>query len=68
MPNGVSGLESQFQSLGLQQQPGDDNAGVHGEGDGLEDLEGDSGDGEDDPLKLFVGQVSSNDAHKFVTQ
>lgn len=57
MPNDVSGLETQFQSLGIQQhQPGGggDNAG-HGEGDELEDIEGEGG--EDDPLKLFVGQV-----------
>ena len=59
MPNDVSGLETQFQSLGIQQQQpgagGVDNAG-HGEGDDdIEDLEDEGG--EDDPLKLFVGQV-----------
>lgn len=61
--NNVANLESQFQSLGM----GDDGTGKgldnsqNPEGDtedeeGLEGLD-EGGEGEDDPLKLFVGQV-----------
>ena len=53
-PNGVNGLETQFQALGIQPGHDDDNYGE-------EDTEGndEGGEGEDDPLKLFVGQVRS---------
>jgi len=60
-PN-VAGLETQFQALGLQGEEGmansHDNNHPPPEGD-IEHSEGndEGGDGEDDPLKLFVGQV-----------
>lgn len=63
-PN-VAGLETQFQSLEIQ-QPGDGGMmnGQHqdhdhnpeGEENGDDNDEGEEGD--DDPLKLFIGQVS----------
>jgi hypothetical protein len=57
---GMKSLENQFQSLGLQQEqvmgaeyPG--NTNQNGEDLGSEDIEGEH---EEDPVKLFVGQVS----------
>ena len=53
----VTGLESQFQNMGIQQGVGAMNGHHHhaeGEGEGNEEGE----EGDDDPLKLFVGQVS----------
>jgi hypothetical protein len=60
-PPGIESLENQFQSLGLQQEqvmepehPG--NTNENGEDLGSEDIEGE--EHEEDPVKLFVGQVS----------
>ena len=59
-PPGMESLENQFQSLGLQQEqvmpehPG--NTNENGEDLGSEDIEGE--ENEEDPVKLFVGQVS----------
>jgi hypothetical protein len=60
-PPGMESLENQFQSLGLQQEqvmapehPG--NTNENGEDLGSEDIEGE--EHEEDPVKLFVGQVS----------
>jgi hypothetical protein len=62
-PPGMESLENQFQSLGLQQEqvmepehPG--NTNENGEDLGSEDIEGE--EHEEDPVKLFVGQVSSS--------
>jgi hypothetical protein len=56
--NNMNGLETQFQSLGM----GDDGVKGHDDSQDPEDTELDEvndevGEGEDDPLKLFVGQV-----------
>jgi len=70
-PNGVAGLENQFQSLGIQSENGGmvnghdnnhhpGNTATTADGENTELDEGDDiegGEGEDDPLKLFVGQV-----------
>jgi hypothetical protein len=65
----MSGLESQFQSLGLRQEEGttsstDPSSGPNGEVDDDDEIEHDGADeddddedGEEDPVKLFVGQV-----------
>jgi hypothetical protein len=65
----MSGLESQFQSLGLRQEEGtttstDPSSGPHGDVDDDDEIEHDGADeddddedGEEDPVKLFVGQV-----------
>jgi hypothetical protein len=62
-PPGMESLENQFQSLGLQQEqvmgpehPGSTNE--NGEDLGSEDIEGE--EHEEDPVKLFVGQVSNS--------
>lgn len=65
----MSGLESQFQSLGLRQEEGtttstDPSSGPNGDVDDDDEIEHDGADeddddedGEEDPVKLFVGQV-----------
>jgi hypothetical protein len=60
-PPGMESLDNQFQSLGLQQEqampehPG--NTNENGEDLGSEDIEGE--EHEEDPVKLFIGQVST---------
>jgi len=54
-PGNIPGLEHQFHSLSFQ--PGGDGLMVDGGSDNPEDIDDQGGDGEDDPLKLFVGQV-----------
>lgn len=62
-PNTMAGLETQFQTLGMQQQDegaSNDHDNNHSPPEGsVEHDEGndEGGEGEDDPLKLFVGQV-----------
>ena len=63
-PADISGLEHQFQSLGFKQEDssGTDqltNSGPNSENN-LDDHDGE--DVEDDPLKLFVGQVRRSDS------
>lgn len=58
-PTGMTGLESDFQALGFKQEDssGTDqltNSGPNSENN-LEEMEGE--DSEEDPVKLFVGQV-----------
>ena len=50
-PHGMVGLETQFQTLGMNEV----QDGVHHGGEG--DEHGQEGHGEDEPVKLFVGQV-----------
>lgn len=55
MPNGITGLESQL--MGLHMAPGvADEGAENGEG-GDENNDGQEGDPEVEPVKLFVGQV-----------
>lgn len=56
-PTNVAGLETQFQTLGIQGEDGATEGNPEGD---VEHGEGndEGGEGEDDPLKLFVGQVS----------
>lgn len=58
---GMTGLESQFQALGFRQEEASStepsSTQTNPNADDEDDHEGD--DGEDDPLKLFVGQVSA---------
>jgi hypothetical protein len=59
---GMAAIEHQFQSLGLQQEhimgaDHPDATDEHGEDLDGEELEGE--DNEEDPVKLFVGQVSN---------
>jgi hypothetical protein len=68
-PPGMDSLENQFQSLGLQQEqvmapehPG--NTYENGEDLGSEDIEGE--EHEEDPVKLFVGQVSISSVIDFL--
>lgn len=64
---GISGLENQFQSLGFKQEDsiGTDqltNSGPNSESNNLDNLEEPEHEGEeseDEPVKLFVGQVRS---------
>jgi hypothetical protein len=60
-PN-VAGLDTQFQALGIQPEEGINGQGhEHDPEEDIEDEGNDEGgDGEDDPLKLFVGQVSND--------
>lgn len=55
-PTNVAGLETQFQTLGIQGEDGATEGNPEGD---VEHGEGndEGGEGEDDPLKLFVGQV-----------
>jgi hypothetical protein len=63
-PGSMAGLESQFQSLGLRQEEGttsstDPSSDPNGDVDEDDEDDNEEGDeGEDDPIKLFVGQVS----------
>jgi hypothetical protein len=69
-PAGIAGLENQFQSLGFKQEDssghGTDqltNSGPNSETnnlEGMEEIEGE--DAEEEPVKLFVGQVSRSNA------
>ena len=59
-PSNVGNLEAQFQTLGIQGDDGVTKVHNHqsSEGDTEHDELNDEGvEGEDDPLKLFVGQV-----------
>jgi hypothetical protein len=67
-PPGMESLDNQFQSLGLQQEqvmgpeyPG--NTNENGQDLGSEDIEGE--EHEEDPVKLFVGQVSISSVIEF---
>lgn len=52
------GLEGQFQSIGFAQEGFDHNSSAHyNGGDSSGNASADNDDGEDDPMKLFVGQV-----------
>jgi hypothetical protein len=66
-PAGISGLENQFQSLGFKQEDsiGTDqltNSGNNSETNNLEDhleeTENEGEESEEEPVKLFIGQVS----------
>jgi len=56
---GMTGLETQFQSLGFAQEDGgyDPNGHSQQNGDSATGDDNDGEDTEDDPVKLFVGQV-----------
>ncbi|CAB9505389.1 Elav-like family member [Seminavis robusta] len=57
-PPKVAGLETQFQALGIHGEEGTINNNHEPREGEVEDSEGNDGaEGEDDPLKLFVGQV-----------
>jgi hypothetical protein len=62
-PAGISGLENQFQSLGFKQEDsiGTDqltNSGNNSETNNLEDHLEEGEESEEEPVKLFIGQVS----------
>jgi hypothetical protein len=55
-PNKIAGLETQFQTLGIHGEDGNTHDNRQDDDD-VEDEDDEGGEGEDDPLKLFVGQV-----------
>ena len=60
---GIVALENQFQSLGFKQEDsiGTDqltNSGPNSESNNIEEIEHEGDESEEEPVKLFVGQVS----------